>query len=264
MGQEIQRAEGLTGDLIAAYGEEVICVVLYGSAARDQFHEGVSDLNLLVLLRSADPMLIRRGSALARRWVSEGNPPPLLLSEEELRRSLDIFPIEYSDIQEAHRVLYGADPFAELVIDREHLRLQCERELKGKLIQLREHFLLAAEEPGELGELLRRSISTFLVLFRTALRLVGDAVPPDASDVVRAVAVPAGFDPASLLEILRVRKAGTAFEPAPADPVVTGYLQAVAQTVEWVDGLGNRDPRVGDVRDVRSSAPAAPRSGEVS
>lgn len=256
MGQEIQRAEALTGDLVAAYGEEVISVVLYGSAARDQFHEGVSDVNLLVLLRSADPVLIRRGSALARRWVSEGNPPPLLLAEEELRRSLDIFPIEYSDIREAHRVLYGADPFAELVIDREHLRLQCERELKGKLIQLREHFLLAAEEPGELGQLLRRSISTFLVLFRTALRLVGDAVPPNADDVVRSIALRAGFDPDPLLQILRARKASATFEPAPVDPVVTGYLQAVAQTVEWVDGLGKGA--------FRSSNPATPRSGELS
>jgi predicted nucleotidyltransferase len=237
MGEEIQRAESFARELVEVYGDEVVSVVLYGSAAREQFHAGSSDLNVLVLFRRLDAAAVRRGSALAQRWVEQGNPPPLLLAEEELRRSLDIFAIEYGDIRDAHRVLHGTDPFAELEIRDEHLRLQCERELKGALIQLREHYLLAADEPERLGELLRRSVSTILVLFRTVLRLSGDAVPHAVEQVVQATAERVGFPPAPLLEILRARRGGESLRPAADDPVVVGYLDAVAATVRYIDRL---------------------------
>lgn len=239
MGKEIERAKAFSRSLVEVYGEDLRSVVLYGSAARGQFREGVSDLNVLALLRSSDAATIRRGSAVARKWVQEGNPPPLLLAEDEMRRSVDVFPIEYADIRDAHVVLHGADAFADLEIRDEHLRLQCERELKGKQIQLRERYLLAAEEPAELGELLTRSISTFLVLFRTVLRLSGDAVPTDPEAVVGAVAARAGFAPEPLLEILRARAAGSALKPQPHAPVVTGYLDAVARTVELIDRMSH-------------------------
>jgi predicted nucleotidyltransferase len=239
MAKEMERAEAFSRSLVGVYGEDLRSVVLYGSAARGQFREGVSDLNVLALLRNAEAATIRRGSALARTWVKEGNPPPLLLGEEEMRRSLDVFPIEYADIRDAHVVLHGADPFADVEIRPEHLRLQCERELKGKQIQLREHYLLAAEEPAELGELLTRSISTFLVLFRTVLRLAGDAVPTGAEAVVHAVAARAGFAAEPLLEILRARTDGAALKPEPHAPVVTGYLDAVARTVDLIDRMSH-------------------------
>jgi hypothetical protein len=237
MGNELRRAEAFAAELRETYGAEVRSVVLYGSAAREQFHEGTSDLNILVLLEHVDAATIRRGSALARQWVEQGNPPPLLLSSDELQRSLDIFAIEYRDIRDAHRVLYGEDPFAAIEIDPEHLRLQCERELKAALIRLRERYLLVAGEPQELGNLLRHSISTFLVLFRTVLRLSGEAVPPDHERVVRAAAERVGFAPEAWLEILGARRGGSSLEPDADDPLVTSYLAAVARTLEYVDRL---------------------------
>ena len=226
-------AEGLRG----VYGDALVSVVLYGSAARGDFQEGVSDLNMLVLLRDTRPESLRRASRLARDWAKQGNPPPLILGANEWTRSADAFPIEFADIQAAHRILHGTDPFADVVIDREHLRLQCEHELKGKHIQLREGFLLSAEQPKELGGLLVSSFSTFLVLFRTVLRLAGTPVSHNAEDTIADVAGRVGFSPEPLREILHARRTGGKFRPAAADPVVTGYLDAVARTVEFVDQL---------------------------
>jgi predicted nucleotidyltransferase len=237
MGSQLDRAREFAAELARVYGEEARSIVLYGSAAREQFHEGVSDLNVLVLLGRLDTALLHRVAALARGWVEEGNPPPLILTEDELARSLDIFAIEYSDIRDAHRVLHGSDPFAMLEIRPEHLRLQCERELKGALIQLRERYLLVADEPAELDLLLRRSLSTFLVLFRTVLRLEGGAVPQDPEATIRAVAERAGFDPAPVVEVLQARRTGVALEPGPQDPRVVAYLRAVDTVVRYVDRL---------------------------
>jgi hypothetical protein len=237
MGKELQRADAFAKELEATYGDDLVAVVLYGSVARGEHREGASDLNLLVLLRNAAPEALRRGTAAARRWASEGNPPPLILSHQEWRRSADVFAIEYADIAEAHVVLFGVDPFEGVDVRPDDLRHQCERELKGKHIQLRERYLLLADQPEELGKVFVRSLSTFLVLFRTVLRLTGQTVPRDPAEVVRRTAEQSGFDPGPVLALLAAR--AEAFPPklSPEDAVAVGYLTAVEEVVHYVDRL---------------------------
>jgi hypothetical protein len=192
---------------------------------------------VLVLLKEATPERLRRGSPLAARWAAEGNSPPLILPREEWRRSADVFAIEYADMRDAHRVLTGEDPFAGIEVLPDDLRRQCERELKGKHIQLRERYLLLAEQPEELGRIFVRSLSTFLVLFRTVLRLAGEAVPRDPEEVVRRTAARAGFDAAPVLALVAARSAGGALPLDPADSVAVGYLNAVERVVDYVDRM---------------------------
>lgn len=237
MGKEIDRARALATELGATYGAALRSVVLYGSAARGHFQEGVSDLNVLVLLDDAGPDTLRRGSRAAQKWVREGNPPPLLFGADEWRRSADVFPIEVADIRDAHVVLHGDDPLEGVRIEPRHLRLQCERELKGKQVQLRESYLLLCDQPEPLGQLLTRSLSTFLVLFRTALRLAGEDPPHDPAETIRRTAARVGFDPAPVLEILRARRGAAPLRPSGGAAEVVGYLEAVARTAEFVDRL---------------------------
>ncbi|HEX2078630.1 MAG TPA: nucleotidyltransferase domain-containing protein [Longimicrobium sp.] len=232
-----ERARRFAEEMRRVYGAELASVVLYGSAARGEYRPGVSDLNVLVLLRELSPAALRRATEAARAWVAEGNPPPLMMSVDEWRGSADVWAIEVSDIRDAHVVLAGADPFEGIGIRLEDLRMQCERELKGKQIQLRERYLLFAGEPAELGQLLTRSFSTFLVLFRTVLRLSGEGGERDAEAVVRRLAERVGFDPAPLLEVHRARAGGEALRPQADAPVVAGYLDAVSRVVAHVDRL---------------------------
>lgn len=237
MPPELERAQRFAWALEGIFDADLVSVVLYGSAARGEYRPGVSDLNVLVLLRDVSPAALRAAGDLARAWVAEGNAAPLFLSADELRRSTDVWAIEVTDIRDAHLVLLGADPFEGVSVDPEYLRLQCERELKGKHIQLRERYLLTSGQPDELGELLVRSFSTFLVLFRTVLRLTGGDGARDAETVVRGVARTVGFSPEPMLRIARARAAGETLRPEADSPVVTGYLNAVSRVVEHVDRL---------------------------
>lgn len=237
MGKEIDKAQDFTEELVRVYGERLASVVLYGSAARGEYREGRSDLNLLVLLDHVDAAALRRGSAAAREWVEAGNPPPMLFGRDEWRQSGDAFAIEFEDILDAHRVLHGDDPFAHVAVDREHLRLQCEHELKAKQVQLREQYMLLAERPRELAQLFVRALPTFLVLFRTALRLAGRPVPREHDAVVRDTAALVGFDAAPLDAVLAMRRDGKPDRLRAEDPAAVGYLDAVARTVDFVDAL---------------------------
>lgn len=242
--QARKRAQDFARSLVERYGDEVVSVVLYGSAARGDYKEGLSDLNTLVLLRTISPELLRRGTEIARAWAEEGNPPPLMFSESEWYASADVFPIELGDIAEAHVVLHGTDPFEGMKIDWEHLRLQCEHELRSKQIQLREQYMLLSTDPAAIGQLLAHSFPTFLTLFRAALRVAGVAAPRDPEAAIAAVAERADFDPAPFLEVHNARRTNASLKPPPDAPVVTGYLTAVARTSSWLDRL--QTPPVGD------------------
>jgi len=235
MTEERRKADDFARELGRIFGDELVSVLLYGSAARGEYRPGFSDLNLLVILRDLGVEQLRRAASLTRSWVADGNPPPLLFSSREWRGSSDVFPLEYSDIRDSHVLLVGSDPFVEIRIRREHLRLQVEHELRTKKIQLREAYLVTGESPEEIGQLLTRSVSTFLAIFRGILRLEGATVPGSAPEVVSAVASRAGFDPAPVLAVLEARRTGERFAPTLNDPTVAGYLAAVERTVTWLD-----------------------------
>jgi hypothetical protein len=227
-------AEAFAGQLTGIYGESLVSVLLYGSAARGDFRVGISDVNVLVILRSLDLAQLRRASKVVAAWAEQGNPPPLMLTDAEWRASADVFPIEYSDIRDSHAVLAGSDPFGEMIIRREHLRFRLEHELRSKKIQLREG-LLSVADAQQLGGLLLRSLPSFLTLFRALLRLAGEAVPLDPVALVQAVGVRAGFGPEAVLEVVRSRDHPADFAPSIDGSVPAGYLAAIERTTEWLD-----------------------------
>jgi len=89
------------------FGEQLEGMLLYGSAVRGEFLPGRSNLNILLLVSSYDSAVLKKYSALHRRWSKEQIVVPLFLTEEELRTSAAVFPLEFLEIQEQHRVLGG-------------------------------------------------------------------------------------------------------------------------------------------------------------
>lgn len=232
---ERERAEQFVGRVQAELGDGVAAALLYGSAARGEYRAGTSDLNLLVILKQLGVGELRRVSGVTRSWIEDGNPPPLLMTEEEWQGSADVFPLEYSDIRDAHVLLAGADPFAGISIDAEHLRLQLEHEVRSKKIQLREGYIATGASEEKLGTLLVRSLSSFLAIFRAMLRLDGQPVPGQTPALIRAVAGRAGFDPAPVLEVHSAKEAGRLPGAALDGGLAAGYLGAVESTARWLD-----------------------------
>lgn len=231
--------EILTAELKAQCGGDLCAVVLYGSAAAGDSVK-TSDYNVLAVLNRLDAEVLRSLTGLCSRWEKDGNPAPLLFAREELLRSADVFPVEFSDIIQTHRTLYGEDLFAGMKIEPANLRLELEHELKSKLIVLRERFLVAGS-PKEIDKLMACSISAFLTLFKAALRLYGRTPPSKKLEVLPALSEHIKFDE----EIFRVvweLKEGRKSKDLSSLQVFGRYLAAV-QTVTggvdlWLRGAG--------------------------
>ena len=231
-------AQSLSSAMVAALGDNLVSLMLYGSAARGSRVAGRSDANVLLVVRDASADALRRAAPALAAWLKVAKAPPLIQTEADWAASADVFPIEVEDIREAHRLLAGRDALAGLVTTRENLRLELEREARGKLIRLRAEYAAAGADGQALAELLARALSTFLILFRAGLRLAARPVPAGDEQVVAAAAGVAGFDANAFAWALGARQRPRAPALAPFDPIAAAYLAAVERFVLWVDQAG--------------------------
>ena len=186
--------EKMVEELKKLLGNQLVSVVLYGSAAGGDHAGKNSDINLLVVTHSLHSKTLLFLSKVAVPWKDQGNPPPLFLDLEHLKQFVEVFPVEILDIQHNHRVLFGSDPVADLSISHDHLRVEMEHELQGKLLQLRTHFMLTEARPGLVEKLMVESLSTFLILFKSALWLYGVTPPVRKMEALRKLKDHVAFD----------------------------------------------------------------------
>jgi hypothetical protein len=163
----------------------------------------------------------------------------MTLTTREWRGSADIFAMEYADILERHKILYGDSPFDGIRVDQRDLRLQLEHEAMGKLLRLRQGVLASGGDSRNQLELLAASLSTIMVIFRAVVRLQGGAVPAkDNIALSQAVAGYAGFDAAPFARVVRHVRGEQTIATSEVGNVVGGYLAGMEKLVEHLDRFG--------------------------
>lgn len=209
--------------------------VLYGSAARGDFVPGWSDINLLVVVDGLAPDVLRGLGRGLGEWRKASAEPPLLITRAEWARASDVFPIEITDMRAAHTVLRGANPLDGLDVSPPDLRAALERELRGKLLRLRQGYAArSADQAAALGDLAARSASTMLVLLRGVLVLVARPVPSDPLQLASAASAIMGIEGEGFLGVVRHR--GDARWRC-SHSEFEAYLDAVARAAGFVDQL---------------------------
>jgi predicted nucleotidyltransferase len=228
--------ERLVERLRYVHGDNLQSVVLYGSAAAGEHVANRSDLNVLVLVKTLPLERLEGESPVAREWSEEGHPPPLTLTVEEWGRCADVFPMEYSDIRERHRLLFGAAPHG-VRVERTHLRLQAEQEAMGKLIKLRQGILEAGSDRKLQVELLEASLTTFMAIARAVVRLHGGAPAADYEALSRDVATLAGFDPEPFVKVVHHRRGDNRLSGEEVRSVLAGYLAGAERLFLHLDTM---------------------------
>ena len=228
-----KKLDDLLARLRNVAGENLEALVLYGSAAGDDFDPEFSDLNVLCLVRRLDAPALRALGPVLRWWRDQKQPDVLLFTSDELKASADVFAIELHDLKERHKPLFGPDPFHTLVVPMSLHRSQVERELRQKTLQLRQAYLHAAGEKQSTIRLLGTSVSTFITLFRHALIAFGDQTPRDRREAARRAGKAFGFDPAPLETVLAMREKRVQVEDV--DSLFASYLAIIDKVTNEVD-----------------------------
>ena len=188
------------------FGEQLEGVLLYGSAVRGEFLPGRSNLNILLLVSSYDSAILNQYSALHRQWNKEQIVAPLFLTEEELRVSAEVFPLEFLEIQEQHRVLGGRDPFIGFHVKTDRLREAVVQGFMSHLLRLRQRYVEGTGADEATNILLSLSVTSIIPLLRGVQRLLNRPVLSHSDAVVEDVAAHLKLDLQGLLDILLLKR----------------------------------------------------------
>ncbi len=241
MGKIPQRPEDIfeafRDDMKKAFGEDLKGLILYGSGARGEYVPGRSDLNFLAVLTDAGIDHLDRAFGIVSRWNGRRVAIPLFMTKSMILQSLDCYPVEFLNMQLHYVPVYGEDVLRGLAFDRSNLRLQLERELKGKLLHLRTGFLETQGKDKALARLIAVSLTAFLSLFTALLYLKGIAAPRDRRELIRETALAAGLDGSIFEKCLDIRENARNPRGAEALALFKSYLREVGKLCDIIDKM---------------------------
>jgi predicted nucleotidyltransferase len=187
-------ARQVAEDYRRAFGQDVVSVILYGSALTADYVPGKSDLNLMIVLSEEGINRLHFAHELVARWRKKRVGTPLFVTKTYINSSLDTFPVEFLNIKRNYLVILGEDVLAGLSFKKEFIRMQCERELKGKLLLLRERYVESGGKGRVLRDLIAASLPTFTFIFRGLVHIWREDVPGTKAEAISLVARRFGLD----------------------------------------------------------------------
>ena len=228
----------ITTDYKDVYGGDLVSIVLYGSAAGKDYRPGKSDINFMIVLSEEGIERLDRAFEIVKKWRKRNVAIPLFLTENYVETSTDVFPIEYLNFKSNYVPVYGKDILKDLSFKPEFIRLQCEREIKGKLLLLREAYLETSGKGRALKDVISQSIRAFVAIFEALLHVKGLELPKEKLQVIRATAQAFDIDSSVFEKLLDVKDE----KIKPGDDEMRGlfqkYLAEVRKLSKQVDALG--------------------------
>jgi len=195
--------------LLEEYASRIHSLNVVGSAVSGDYDPARSDVNSVVILNEMDLEFLEGLAPLGKRYHRKRVKAPLIMTPAYITTSLDVFPIEFREMAQIHKTVHGDDILLELDIHASDLRHQCERDLKAKLIGLRQGYLSMMGEPKLLSEEFSRAISGYAPLFRAILTLVGPAPPPmRLEEVLARLETATGIPTAVYQRVYQMKKSG--------------------------------------------------------
>lgn len=224
------RIAPMVEEIIREHSRNVHSFHLVGSAVLPDYNEKLSDINSVVVLHNMDLKFITFLAPLGKKYGKKKIAAPLVMTPKYIQDSLDAFPIEFLNFMLVHKTVYGEDILKDIRIENPPLRLQGEREIKTKLISLRQGYISSLGRKERLAALLVRSITGSMALFRAIITLLGKEPPVSRAAVVKTFGAATGME-TEIFEKLLMLKAGTA---KPSEQDLRGLFESYYNALESV------------------------------
>jgi hypothetical protein len=138
-----------------------------------------------------------------------------------------------------HSTVFGEDIFEGLDIDNSDLRHQCERELKVKLIGLRQGYISAAGDQKVLAGGFADAFAGYMPLFKAIIVLHGQETPQNNQEILSVMADITGIRTDAFNQVLALKSRKKKLPIEKLNIVFEDYYKAVEQLGEIIDALGN-------------------------
>lgn len=218
--------DGFVAAAREALGEDLVSVVLYGSAAEGRMRK-TSDVNVIVVLRRFEGERMARLREAYRTAHAAVELEAMFLLEAEVGAAVEAFAVKFADVLHRRRVLFGPDPFAGVRPSREAQIGRLRQVLLNFVLRTRQRYLLhslrdeqAAAIVADVAGPLRACAESLLELRgetaatpKEALEKVAAALRGDFADALRGMtqarqeALPSGVAASMVLRLIELGEA---------------------------------------------------------
>ncbi len=226
-----------TADINKLFAKEAEAIILFGSAATEEYIPKKSDVNFLVCLSEKGIEKIDIAEKKVKDWQKKNISLPLFLTKSYIQASLDSFPIEFFNMSQTYQVIQGEDVLKDLTFNKKDIRLQCERELKGKLLSLREGLILTGGKKKKMSQLINESMVTFTSIFKAFLFLRDSEVPVKKSDVILSMCREFDLDESVFSVLLAHRNNSVKLDKNQLNDILKKYIKEIRRLSQVVDSM---------------------------
>ena len=234
-----KRFKPFQDEILQRHKEIIHSITITGSALTNDFDPEISDVNSVFVLHAMDLEFLEFLAPLGKTYGKKRIASPLIMTPEYILNSLDVFPMEFLNIRLLHETIFGEDIFQNLVIDRSDLRLQCERELKARLIGLRQGYLSSSGDAKILTDLFINTISGYIPLFRGIILILGKEPPTRNEDVLTVLEEVSGVNTRVFGTVLKQKKQKTKLTMDRLNTMFKDYYAAVEKLGDITDDIKN-------------------------
>jgi hypothetical protein len=174
---------------------------------------------------------------LGKKYKKKRIAAPLVMTPAYIRNSLDVFPLEFLNIKLLHKTIWGEDLFGNLAINRSHLRLQCERELKVRLIGLRQGYISCLGNSKMLMDMFAQSFSGYIPLFKGIIILLGKEPPVTNPHVLTVLEEVSGINTSVFNTVLTQKKQKTKLMMDQLNTIFQDYYAAIEKLGDITDDI---------------------------
>ncbi len=232
-----ERIRPFLQEVVDKFSAKIHSINVTGSGITEDFDPKVSDVNSIVTLKEMDLEFLELIAPLGRKYGKHKVAAPLIMTPEYIRTSLDVFPVEFLNFKLVHATVYGEDILKNLEINRMDLRHQCERELKVKLIWLRQGYISSAGDRKLLTQGFVDSISGYIPLFRGIIVLLGKEPPVLHADVVTELGNVSDVDTSVFARVLREKHEKTRLTIERLNTIFEDYYSVTERLRKIVDEI---------------------------
>ncbi len=223
--------------LLEGQQDKLHSVYIVGSALTRDYDPKKSDINSVIVLQEMDLKFLELLAPLGKKYGKKGIAAPLFMTPVYIDNSRDVFPIEFLNMKLLHHTVFGEDIFEDLDIDRSDLRHQCERELKVKLIGLRQGYISAAGDQKFLARGFADSFAGYMPLFKAIIVLFDREPPQNNQEVLSALTDITRIRTDAFKQVLALKNRQTKPTIAKLNIVFEDYYKIIEQLGEMIDAF---------------------------
>jgi nucleotidyltransferase-like protein len=218
--------------LKGALGNNLLSVVLYGSAARGDFVPGVSDLNLLIILNESSP---QAHESLASVLRGRPNVEPFTIGRSGLLRTARAFPAKFAAIRRTGRAVFGPDLLVDVARFPDLERFAAEQALRNVRLRLVYNFIKRGGDPSTYTRFALNFVPAVYSACNGVLELEGQTIPRSREEQAALYASAFEVDSGVLVELLQLKRKPRPLSAAQVSSTHARLFAVVMAALAWVE-----------------------------